>query len=113
MTLGANIDGQGIMAFVELQADAKDHGLGNANEGEEVAALEVERVEALDEVGVALVLTQIMWSLNDRDSLQGVSWPFVCKLVHVFWGLQCGEVIIMTKLYDVHSSIRQCGKVKQ
>jgi hypothetical protein len=54
-----------------------------------------------------------MLSLNDRDSSQGVSWPFVYKLVHVFWGLQCGEVIVMTKLYDVHSSIRQCGKVKQ
>jgi hypothetical protein len=24
--------------------------------------------------------------LNDHDSLQGVSWPFVCKLVHYFLG---------------------------
>jgi len=32
-----------------------------------------------------------MLSLNDHDSLQGVNWPFVCKLVHCFsrfamWG---------------------------
>jgi hypothetical protein len=51
MTLGANIDGQGIMAFADLQADAKDHGPSNANEGEEVVAIEVEWVEALVEGG--------------------------------------------------------------
>jgi hypothetical protein len=41
--------------------------------------------------GGALVPTQMMLSLNDHDSLQGVNWPFVCKLVHCFsrfamWG---------------------------
>ncbi len=51
MTLGANIDVQGIMAFIELQADAKDHDLGNANEREEVATIEMEHVEAFDERG--------------------------------------------------------------
>ncbi len=34
-TLGANIDGQGIMAFADLQADAEDHDRGNANERED------------------------------------------------------------------------------
>jgi hypothetical protein len=29
-----NINGQGIMAFAELQADAEDHDPANANEGE-------------------------------------------------------------------------------
>jgi len=33
----------------------------------------------------------MMLSLNDHDSLQGMSWPFVCKMVHWFsrfatWG---------------------------
>jgi hypothetical protein len=68
MTLGANIYGQGIMAFVDLQADAKDHDLGNANEGEEVTTIEVEHVKALVE-GVALVLTRMMLSLSDHDKL--------------------------------------------
>ncbi len=41
--------------------------------------------------GGGLVLTQMMLSLNDHDSLQGEGWPFVCKLVHCFsrfvtWG---------------------------
>ncbi len=47
MTLGANIDGQGTMAFVDLQVDVKDHDPSNANEWEKVAIIEVERVEAL------------------------------------------------------------------
>jgi asparagine N-glycosylation enzyme membrane subunit Stt3 len=39
----------------------------------------------------ALVMTQMMLLLSDHDSLRGVSWPFVCKLVHCFlsfatWG---------------------------
>ncbi len=51
MTFGVDIDGQGIMAFTNLQADAKDHNLGNANEGEKNATIEVERVEALVEGG--------------------------------------------------------------
>jgi hypothetical protein len=50
-TLRANIDGQGIMAFAKLQVDVKDHDLGNANEEEKVAAIEVEHVEALVEGG--------------------------------------------------------------
>ncbi len=41
MTFGPNIDGQGIMAFADLQATTKDHDLGNANEGEEVVAIKV------------------------------------------------------------------------
>jgi len=85
MTLGVNIDGQGIMAFVDLQADAKDHDPTNANEGEEVGAIDVEHVEALVE-GEALVPIQMMLSLSDYDSLQGVSWPFACKVVHCFLG---------------------------
>jgi hypothetical protein len=28
----------------------------------------------------------MMLSLSDHDSLQGVSWQFVCKLVHFFGG---------------------------
>jgi hypothetical protein len=51
MTLGAYIDGQGIMAFVDLQVDAKDHDPSNTNEGEEVATIEMEHVEALVEGG--------------------------------------------------------------
>jgi len=51
MTLGVDIDGQGIMAFENLQVDAKDHDPSNANEGEEVVVIEVERVEALVEGG--------------------------------------------------------------
>jgi hypothetical protein len=47
MTLGANIDGQGIMAFVDLQVDVEDHDPSNANEWEKVATIEVEHVEAL------------------------------------------------------------------
>jgi nitrous oxide reductase len=47
MTLGADIDGQGIMAFANLQVNVKDHDLGNTNEREKVVAIEVERVEAL------------------------------------------------------------------
>ncbi len=46
MTLGADIDLQDIMAFVDLQADAKDHDLCNANEVEKIVTIEVERVEA-------------------------------------------------------------------
>jgi hypothetical protein len=70
MTLGVYIDGQGIMAFANLQADAKDHDPGNANEGEEVATIEVERVEALVEGGGGgLILTRMMLSLNDHDRL--------------------------------------------
>jgi hypothetical protein len=47
MTFGPNIDGQGIMAFANLQVVTEDRDLGNANEGEEVVAIKVERVEAL------------------------------------------------------------------
>jgi len=47
MTLGVNIDGQDIMAFVGLQVDVEDHDLANANEGEKVVTIKVERVEAL------------------------------------------------------------------
>jgi hypothetical protein len=48
-TLGADIDGQGIMAFADLQVDVEDHDPANANEGEKVATIEVERVEVLVE----------------------------------------------------------------
>ncbi len=41
MTLGVNIDGQGIMTFANLQADAEDHDPTNANEREEVVAIKV------------------------------------------------------------------------
>ncbi len=52
MTFGPNIDGQGIMAFANLQVVIEDRDLGNANEWEEVVAIKVERVEALvGEVG--------------------------------------------------------------
>jgi hypothetical protein len=51
MTLGVDIDGQGIMEFADLQTNAKDHDPTNANEGEEVVAIEVERVEVLVERG--------------------------------------------------------------
>jgi hypothetical protein len=51
MTPGADIDGQGIMAFADLQVDVKDHDPGNANEGEEVVPIEVERVEVIVEGG--------------------------------------------------------------
>ncbi len=51
MKLGAYIDGQGIMAFANLQANAKNHDLGNANEGEKVVIIEVEGVEVLVEGG--------------------------------------------------------------
>jgi hypothetical protein len=47
MTFGPNIDGQGIMEFANLQTDVKDHDPCNANEGEEVVEIKVERVEAL------------------------------------------------------------------
>ncbi len=47
MTFGPNIDGQGIMAFANLQVVTEDRDIGNANEGEEVVAIKVERVEAL------------------------------------------------------------------
>jgi len=47
MTFGPNIDGQGIMEFANLQVVIEDRDLGNANEGEEVVAIKVERVEAL------------------------------------------------------------------
>ncbi len=30
----------------------------------------------------------MMLLFNDHDSLQGVSWPFVCKLVHCFSGFE-------------------------
>jgi len=78
MTLGGDIDGQGIMAFANLQTDAKDHDPGNANEGEEVDAIEMEHVEVLVEGwdwggGGALVLTWMMLLPSDHDSLQGVS----------------------------------------
>ncbi len=53
----ANIDGQGIMAFVNLQANVEDHDPGNANEGKEVVIIEVECVEALVDRGVGFVLT--------------------------------------------------------
>jgi len=69
MTLGANIDEQGIMAFVDLQANAKDHDPGNANEGEKVVAIEVECVEALVEGGGGLSPTQMMLLLSDHGSL--------------------------------------------
>jgi hypothetical protein len=52
-TLGAYIDGQGIMAFAELQVDVEDHDPGNANEREKVAAIKVEHVEALIGAGGA------------------------------------------------------------
>jgi hypothetical protein len=39
------------MAFANLQVDVKDHDPSNANEGEEVVTIEVERVEALIEGG--------------------------------------------------------------
>jgi len=85
MTFGPNIDGQGIMAFVDLQVVTEDRDLGNANEGEEVVPIKVERVEALvGEVGGGLILTWMMLLLSDHDNLQGVSWPFVSKLVHCF-----------------------------
>jgi len=47
MTFGVDIDGQGIMAFDDLQADVEDNDPGNANEGKKVATIEVEHVEAL------------------------------------------------------------------
>jgi hypothetical protein len=53
MTLGVDIDGQGIMAFADLQVDVEDHDLANANEAEEVVTIEVECVEALVEGGVS------------------------------------------------------------
>jgi hypothetical protein len=56
MTLGVGINGQGIMAFEDLQVDAKDHDPSNANEGEEVVVIEVKRVEALVEGGGGGVL---------------------------------------------------------
>jgi hypothetical protein len=34
--------------------------------------------------GGALVLTWMMLLLSDHNSLQGVNWPFVCKLVQFF-----------------------------
>jgi hypothetical protein len=85
MTLGPNIDGQGIMAFTNLQVYAEDHSPSNVNEGEEVATIKLECVEALVEVG-GLILTWMMLLLSDHDSLQSVSWPFICKLVHCFSG---------------------------
>jgi hypothetical protein len=61
--------------------------------GEEVVAIKLERVEVLVEGGGGgtLISIQMMLSLSDHDNLQGVSWPFVCKLVHCFlrftmWG---------------------------
>jgi hypothetical protein len=99
MTFGPNIDGQGIMAFVDLQVHAKNHDRSNANEGEKVVAIKLECVEALVEVRGALISTWMMLSLNYHDSLQGVSWPFVCKLVHWFsrfatWGGYNYDLII-------------------
>jgi hypothetical protein len=47
ITLGVDIDGQGIMAFVGLQVDVEDHDLANANEGEKVVTIKVECVEVL------------------------------------------------------------------
>jgi len=32
--------------------------------------------------GGGLVPIRMMVWLSDHDSLQGLSWPFVCKLVH-------------------------------
>jgi hypothetical protein len=49
MTLGPNIDGQGIMTFADLQIHAKNHDRSNANEGEKVVAIKMECVEALVE----------------------------------------------------------------
>ncbi len=54
MILGADIDGQGIMAFAKLQVDAKNHDPSNVNEGEEVATIDVECVEALIKGGGGL-----------------------------------------------------------
>jgi len=51
MTFGANIDGRGIMAFANLQANAENHDLSNINEKEKVVATEVEHVEALIKEG--------------------------------------------------------------
>jgi hypothetical protein len=45
MTFGVDIDGQGIMAFDDLQADVEDNDPGNANEGKKVATIEEERGE--------------------------------------------------------------------
>jgi hypothetical protein len=53
MTLGVDIDEQGIMAFVDLQVDVEDHDLANANEAVEVVTIEVECVEALVEGGAS------------------------------------------------------------
>jgi hypothetical protein len=47
VTLGTNIDGEGIITFVELKVDVEDHDPSNVNEGEEVATIDVEHVEAL------------------------------------------------------------------
>jgi hypothetical protein len=70
MTLGADIDGQGIMAFADLQVDAKDHDpITNANEGEKVVTIEVECVEALVEGGGELSSNSNDVALtNDHDS---------------------------------------------
>jgi len=51
MTLGVDIDGQGIMAFANLQVNVKDHDPGNTNEREEVVAIEVESLEVLVKEG--------------------------------------------------------------
>ncbi len=84
ITHGVDIDGQRIMAFVKLQVDVENHDPCNANEGEKIVAIVVECVEVLIEGG-ALVPTRMML-LNDHDNLYGVSWPYVCKLVHCFLG---------------------------
>jgi hypothetical protein len=47
MILGVDIDWQSIMAFAKLQVDAENHDPSNVNEGEEVATIDVECVEAL------------------------------------------------------------------
>ncbi len=80
------------MTFADFQTIVENHDPSDANEGEEVVAIEVEHVEALvEEEGGGLVSIRMMLSVSDHDSLQGVSCPFVCKLVHYFlwfatWG---------------------------
>ncbi len=68
MTLGANIDGQGIMAFANLQANVEDHDLGNTNEREKVVAIEVEQVEALVKEGGLNSNLDDATLVNDHDS---------------------------------------------
>ncbi len=52
----------------------------------------------------------MMLSLYDHDSLQGVSWPFVCKLVHCYLGFATWGGYSYDLAYDVHIPLGNVGK---